>query len=299
MRIILPLILSFIFNSASAASSYTISPTATQTIDEFGVCRRITNNSGSNSLYVPTSSSGEWSSFYSGPGSATANSCLSCTPPWGGSIVHGGNATAYSSTLPTGPCSNVSQTRTCYDGALSGSFGNNSCSDGCPAQTVNWTISSNNCSATSTALAHGGSSTVSDLDTGPMGTRDVSCSNGVLSNSGGSCAPCSGTAVGGYCWYYGGSGQNCTTVCSARGGYNSATRTYAGDQGSNSNCQAVLTALGSPGSSTTDVGSCTASAVGCAYHSSYAGGTRIRCTNGATSTAGSDGNSSRACACNN
>jgi hypothetical protein len=59
-------------------------------------------------------------------------------------------------------------------------------------------------------------------------------------------AGCAGDLVGGYCWYLGGSGDSCTTVCSSHGGYNAATASYAGSSGSNANCQAVAAAV-SPG----------------------------------------------------
>lgn len=58
---------------------------------------------------------------------------------------------------------------------------------------------------------------------------------------------CGGASVGGYCWYVGGQGQSCTTVCSSRGGVNMAgTKDYAGSGGNLTRCKAVASALGRP-----------------------------------------------------
>ncbi len=49
---------------ATAADSYVIATAETQQIDEHSVCRDVTNNHASgSSLFVPTKTSGEWSSF--------------------------------------------------------------------------------------------------------------------------------------------------------------------------------------------------------------------------------------------
>jgi len=57
----------------------------------------------------------------------------SCTKPWGGSLVHGQSVTAYAaSSVPSGSsCS--SQTRTCNNGTLSGTYGYSTCSTSTPA----------------------------------------------------------------------------------------------------------------------------------------------------------------------
>lgn len=57
---------------------------------------------------------------------------------------------------------------------------------------------------------------------------------------------CGGVDVGGYCWYLGSDSTSCESVCASHGGYNEATRAYAGSNGSAANCQAVLSALGIP-----------------------------------------------------
>src|SRR5688572_22735883 len=57
----------------------------------------------------------------------TVNPPASCSLPWGGSIVHGASVTAYqASTVPYGS-SCVSQTRSCSNGSLSGSYQYQSC----------------------------------------------------------------------------------------------------------------------------------------------------------------------------
>jgi len=56
---------------------------------------------------------------------ATCRAPYSCSLPWGGSISHGSSTTAYASS--TDPQSCTSQTRTCNDGTLSGSYRYNTC----------------------------------------------------------------------------------------------------------------------------------------------------------------------------
>ncbi|WP_157826869.1 type IV pilus modification PilV family protein [Macromonas nakdongensis] len=54
-----------------------------------------------------------------------------CTAPWGSVIENGGNVTAYSSANPLSSCNTVSETRTCTNAVLSGTFTNQSCSEPC------------------------------------------------------------------------------------------------------------------------------------------------------------------------
>ncbi len=54
---------------------------------------------------------------------------------------------------------------------------------------------------------------------------------------------CNGVKVGGACWYLGNGNQSCKQVCSNHGGYDGATKDYAGSGGSNANCDRVLKAL--------------------------------------------------------
>jgi hypothetical protein len=57
---------------------------------------------------------------------------------------------------------------------------------------------------------------------------------------------CQGVQVGGFCWYFGVDSASCQTVCASHGGYDEATRTYAGSAGSAANCRQVFQALGIP-----------------------------------------------------
>ena len=59
---------------------------------------------------------------------------------------------------------------------------------------------------------------------------------------------CAGLYMGGYCWYLGDVNQSCDTFCSTHGGYNEATRTYAGvvtagNDTNIDNCMNILNAL--------------------------------------------------------
>ena len=104
---------------------------------------------------------------------------------------------------------------------------------------------------------------------------------------------CAGQLVGGYCWYQGANGESCTAACAGHGGYNDATRTYAGSAGSNANCQAVIDALGVPGTAVTTDNSC-GIGVGC-----YDTGGLYRCTKTTTDPNSSSTGLYRMCACNN
>lgn len=164
-----------------AVESYSVNPGSTVTINEHGICQRVTNNNASLRLWVPTKSSAEWNSFQNKkPSIAALANCRSCKLPWGGSIAHGASATAYSTNLPTGPCSSVSQTRTCNDGTLSGSYTYGNCTNGCPAATVS------GCALKAPAHDQSGGSCA----TGYMGSCSYKCdagSNVMVSNN---CTPC-------------------------------------------------------------------------------------------------------------
>lgn len=103
------------------------------------------------------------------------------------------SVTAYSSaTVPCGgSCAAVAQTRTCNDGALSGTFANASCSvtacAGCGVRPESWTVGANSCDGSTPALTHNGSTTVSD-STGTTGSVTMTCTDGTLAQSGATCA---------------------------------------------------------------------------------------------------------------
>lgn len=99
--------------------------------------------------------------------------------------------------------------------------------------------------------------------------------------------------VGGYSWYFGADGESCDTVCAARGGYNDATRTYAGSDGTDANCSNVATGFGLP----TATAGGSAIGIGC-FYTPTGGGTVRRATAATTSSSSSNSSVRRFCACN-
>jgi hypothetical protein len=93
----------------------------------------------------------------------------------------------------------------------------------------------------------GGGDTYNVLFSGDRVTNDGAKLFKIVKPPPSQCAP--GVAVGGFCWFVGGTGADCNSTCAAQGRvYDEATRTYAGSDGTNANCEAVLrTALGVPG----------------------------------------------------
>jgi hypothetical protein len=57
---------------------------------------------------------------------------------------------------------------------------------------------------------------------------------------------CGGAEAEGLCWYFGEANVSCEAVCANRGGYDAATRTYAGSDGSASNCRNIFRVLNIP-----------------------------------------------------
>jgi hypothetical protein len=118
----------------------------------------------------------------------------------------------------------------------------------------------------------------------------------VSSGVGGACA---GASVGGYCWYLGGLGESCTTMCTPRGGYNNATLTYAGSSGTWAQCSSVMGALGLSGNTAGGAVACGV-VVGCSANGINPGSsTNSLCNDVATTAGASAPTLYRACACNN
>lgn len=120
-------------------------------------------------------------------GSYTNQTCTgcpaaaSCNLPWGGSIASGASVTAYTNCSVT-TCS--SQTRTCTNGTLSGTYPNAGCGCTCTAGTANWNGTANGCSASYAAITYGGSANVTNSAGGRSGSAKVNCSmSGVISYS--------------------------------------------------------------------------------------------------------------------
>ena len=116
-------------------------------------------------------------SFAQGNGGSFWNQGCKSTP-WG-PVVSGFSGTAYSTALPAGPCSGVSQTRTCSKRVMSGSFTSLTCTNGCAAGTTS------NCDHS--AVASGGSSGA--CASGYAGDCEYSCTNGARSLVSNNCAP--------------------------------------------------------------------------------------------------------------
>lgn len=101
-----------------------------------------------------------------------------CTPPWGGTVTHGNDVTAYQNATEPFGGSCTSETRTCNNGALSGSYSNQNCSVSPPADCfAPWGGTVN----------HGSNVTAYQTASVPFGntcaSQTRSCNNGTLSGS--------------------------------------------------------------------------------------------------------------------
>ncbi len=294
---------------ALAANRYYIANGTALSIDEHGVCQKVSNNVGAE-IMVPTKFPAEWLSFRTHlPTNVTLATCAPaiCNLPWGGTLAHSADVTTYQNSSES--CGNTctSETRTCTDGTLSGTYTNQNCSvtacAACSSTTINWS----SCNALSGSMTHGQTKTVSNAASGYTGTRDLSCNNGTISQSGGSCTSgCGGITVGGYCWYKSEHSESCDTACASHGGYNEATRTYAGSSGSPSNCKAVATAFGhgseqfSTASCNSVTGTYTDDNVGCIFDPGLWGvPVVIHCAAPPTNSSEWAWYTYRFCACNN
>ena len=121
------------------------------------------------------------SSSYSKASCPAAAACSSCTLPWGGSIAHGANTTAYSTASVSCGSSCTSETRSCNNGSLSGSYTNGSC-----------TVGSCNCLVGGSTINNGSCATRWNRTTGwssgscgpTCASTSVCCTNGTASPSG-------------------------------------------------------------------------------------------------------------------
>jgi len=96
-----------------------------------------------------------------------------CSLPWGGLIADGQSVTAWNASSSCGGCS--SQTRTCSNGSLSGSFTFSSCTTSCTSCNLPWGGS----------ISHGQSVTAWNTSSscGGCSPQTRTCSNGSLSGS--------------------------------------------------------------------------------------------------------------------
>lgn len=190
------------------------------------------------------------------------------------------NRIMYQSATAADPsiCVSETQTATCNSGTLSsysGTYTNSSCTNSRDRWLAAMATTCNSESQTS------------------------ACSNGSCGAWSGSytftsCTSCSGTVVGGYCWYAAAQGGSCTDACLGHGGTTVGAINYSGwSNGSLANCNAVLTAVGMGSGSTTDNNN--ARPIGCAINS----GNRHRYSSAQTTDAGSGSTSYRVCSCVN
>lgn len=110
----------------------------------------------------------DWTSFGSSGGGGGTASCTGT--PWG-TLAHGAVVTAYSTASPAGvACSTVSETRTCVNGLLTGSYANTACNSGCSTGWGN--------------LTHGQSVTAWNASSScTCGSETRTCSNGTFTGS--------------------------------------------------------------------------------------------------------------------
>jgi hypothetical protein len=143
-----------------------------------------------------------------GPGIMSGN----CLLPWGGQISAGTSVTAYSSATPAGACSSFSQTRTCTNGTLSGSYTSQSCTNGCTGTPWGSVSTGYSNTAYSSSAPPGPCSSYAQTRTCTAGTMsgtytNTSCTNGCASTAWGSLT--NGQTATGY------SSQNPANTCAA------------------------------------------------------------------------------------
>ncbi len=172
------------YNAPSSATlTWTSTNATTVYIDNYGYTATANGNTtvspGATTVYNGTAT---------GPGgtvSCTGNRTLtvnqSCTAPWGSTVTHGTSVTAQQAfTVPYGS-SCVSQSRTCTNGSLSGTYQYATCTVNPPA----------NCTLNGVTVNHGNSQTFYATQSPPAGQFCASssysqlrtCTNGTLSGS--------------------------------------------------------------------------------------------------------------------
>jgi hypothetical protein len=166
--------------------------------------------SGTCAREVRTCTHGSLSGSF-GSSSCAVASCASCTLPWGGTIAHGASVTAYQSPSVPASSSCVSESRSCNNGSLSGSYTFASCSvrpsTSCPSQTLTWDgfclngvcyPAGTGCSGSVTGASHGASSVVKNTVIAKAGLAQFDCDNGVWVKSTGA-GNSSGVVCNDYC----------------------------------------------------------------------------------------------------
>lgn len=144
------------------------------------------------------------------------------------------------------------------------------------------------------ARTRGTTATTPEASAGSSYHRACACTPPEIDDADTECVADGGVPVGNTCWFLSATSASCDTRCSAANGrlYDTATMDYAGSNGTNLNCGKILYALGQ-GSAPTAVGTTWG---GAAYGCAKTGSTLGRGT-GATTSAASQSNYQRACAC--
>lgn len=110
-------------------------------------------------------------------GSYSNQSCsvtyLACNSPWGTTMNNGDSIVAYQSASVTSPATCVSETRTCSNGILSGSYTSQTCNVNTLGCLTPW----------GATVANGASVTAYSTTTGACYPQTRTCTNGVLSGS--------------------------------------------------------------------------------------------------------------------
>ncbi|WP_144083532.1 hypothetical protein [Hyphomicrobium nitrativorans] len=227
-------------NKARAADSYNLNAGATLTITEHSVCAVVTNGLSS-SIFIPTKSAGEWTSFRTNtPPGVTSDACDTTPNIFTFIDVTGANpSTATTSNIVTingittatpvsatnGAQFNINgggwvtsgnitngqtlQIRLTASGSFSTAVSTNvtvgpvtqgwsvttRAANSCSNTTISW---SPGCSVASGNMTHGEGKSVTNTASGYTGTRNLSCNDGTIGQSGGSCAatgPTCGTFI--------------------------------------------------------------------------------------------------------
>src|ERR1044072_9509970 len=96
LRTVILILSSLLTHEVLGANPDVVRSDATNTIDNFGVCRKLTTGHGGGlSIFVPTSTLAEWNGFIASPPPGVALAACDCPLPWGGTITNGNNVTAY------------------------------------------------------------------------------------------------------------------------------------------------------------------------------------------------------------
>lgn len=146
-----------------AASSYQINNTISTTVNEWGTCGQITNNSGKG-VFVPTNTSAEWSAFRSNlPSGVTNGSC--CVPNTSTNCGTGGNRYNFDSCGVQGSlvqsCSCGCSSNTCigtntyYQDADGDGYGNPAVPTSACGQPVGYVANASDCNDSSNLVYPG------------------------------------------------------------------------------------------------------------------------------------------------